>query len=297
MGTTLVLDKNQKRLRRYVRILQLLAETDDKLNKNGIWCWLKKEKLASEPTILYAIRDLQKWGMVDVIKTKRVVPGGKYFKYYKLTRTGIENLITAGVIRTKSVEPTTIKLLLFKYREQLPYADGILDLWPVFIEKKVEDVAERRLASFITGMYGEQLYYYARGIERAGWEPPNVGALAMTNMLIHGIYSSSADDDIETFVDPSSSFVANETFSANTNNDKEKWSQVVDTNEKFQKILIRATLKNAHRLIQKSNEALELLAVNPTRLKEIDPQTYEKFLAELRLLQSKVAIDRSRIQN
>ena len=154
----LALDKKQQKLRRYIRILQLLVETEDQLNKNRIRSKLEGKIFGSEPTILYAIEDLKKWRLIRLIKSNTPVPGGGTLNYYVPTRSGVENLISVGILLTESINQHTVKLLLRKHTNLLPYAAGILELWPLFVEAGLEDYAVRRLAMFIAKFHGEHLY-------------------------------------------------------------------------------------------------------------------------------------------
>jgi len=298
MRRALGLVEEQERVRRYVRILQLLAENEKQLNKNGIWLQLKGNGFGSEPTVLYAIDDLGKWGMVILVKTRRLVPGGKTFNYYKLTRDGIENLICAGVLSTKSISLSTVKLLLQKYRELLPYATQISQLWPIFVEAKVEDIAMKRLAMFIGHFHGEQLYYRVRNPRG----PPIIGSHAISNLKVADLAETfrnlslncTAEDDVEAFLDPHSQFygiAASYQYERGISDDEyHRWIMAVRSNEKLQTILARAALKEAVSHLRSSNGTLKLLADKPIRLSDSDAETYRKLMAEVDLLRSKIVV-------
>lgn len=278
------MDRKEERLRRYVHILWLLAEADTKLNKNGIWLQLKGQGLGSEPTILYAIRDLEKWGMIKEVKTKKIVPGGKTFNYYRLTQSGVENLISAGIIRTKSISRNAVRLLLQKCRELLPYATDILDLWPLFRQAEVEDIAVRRLAMFIVNFHGEQLYYYVLGMA----SPPLVGTRAILKMLAGGSDTRTVDDDVEAFLDPHTSLDSHDAPFPNAEDGFTRWIELVRSSEKLQAIVVRAALKTAYGFMRSNNDTLKLLAVKPISLKDSDAETYRKLVAEIVFLGSTI---------
>jgi hypothetical protein len=296
MVTTLGLDRKEERLRRYVHVLQLLAETDTKLNKNGIWLQLKGQELGSEPTILYAIDDLEKWGMIKEVKTKKIVPGGKTFNYFKLTRTGIENLISAGILLTKSITVSTAKLFLQKYRELLPYAAEISDLWPVFAEAKVEDIGIRRLAIFIRNFHGEQLIHHVRNEYGPFVNALLLGEHEIRNWMADhlrkkGVQSSlqcTADDDVEAFLDPLLSCYRVDASLRNANDELERWITAIGSSEKVQAIVVRIALKQAGKVMQSNNGVLRQLGVKSVTLRIPDVETYGKLMAEIDFLRSRI---------
>jgi hypothetical protein len=87
------------------------------------------------------------------------------------TRTGVENLISAGILLTESINQNTVKLLLQKNTNLLPYAADILELWPLFVEAGLEDYAARRLAMFIAKFHGEHLYNHVYNPSGIQWHP------------------------------------------------------------------------------------------------------------------------------
>jgi DNA-binding PadR family transcriptional regulator len=270
-----------------------LAETDTRLNKNQIWQQLKGQQLGSEPTILYAIDDLQKWDMVKVVKTDRAVPGGNKFNYYTLTPSGVENLISAGIIHTRSISPSTVRSLLQRYQDLLPYAASVSDLWPIFRKEKVEDIAARRLARLFAECHGEQLCdCVVRGLER-----PRGGSHALLNRLReHQLgkkplsLNCSAIDDLEVFVDPDAFLPLFDYLARSPNADVEfkRWLEVVTSNEKLQVIDDRRALKEAEVHMRKTNGILNRLAVKRSNLKDGDVETYTKLIAEVNSIRSKI---------
>jgi hypothetical protein len=299
MARTLVLDKEQQRLGRYVRILRLLAETEHKLNKNQIWRSLKGKGFGSEPTILYAIDDLRKWGMVHLVETPILVTGGNTFNYYNLTPTGVENLICAGVLSTKSISLGMVKFLLEKYRETVPYATQISELWPIFAEAGVEELAVKRLAMFIAVFHGEKLYYYARNPDG----PPIRGPHVWLNMTVgdlaenigHSSLNCTEDDDVEAFLDPCSQFyglgTSYEYEGGVSDKEHQEWIMVIRSNEELQSIVARATLKEALSNLRSSNLALETLSQRRITLKGTDSETYKDVMREIESLRSKIVIE------
>jgi len=292
MRLCLGLAEEKERLRRYVRILQLLAETDNQLNMNGIWRQLEGKGFGSEPTILYAIKDLQKWGMVKRIKTTKVRPGKHLFSYYALTPLGVEDLISSGVVRTGSVHFKTAGFLLRKYRDLLPYATNIADLWPLFSEAKVEDIAIRRLAIFIEYFHGEQLWNHVRGATG----PVLSGEHEMWNWIgdqlrkkgVEYSVQCTADDDVEEFLDPFSTHYRVDTSFRNANDELERWNAAIANNEVLQTIAVRSTLKKAWKAMRSNNDVLRELSVKSVTLRVSDARIYRELIAEVEFLRSKI---------
>ena len=81
----------QHRLTRYLRILRIIAQ--EKVNKYRICKTVEGATEDTEPTILYAIRDLESWGMMNQQKTGKRARGGGEAYYYYLTKVGLASLL------------------------------------------------------------------------------------------------------------------------------------------------------------------------------------------------------------
>jgi hypothetical protein len=293
----LVLDAKQQKLRRYVRILQLLAETEDQLNKNRIRNKLEGKTFGSEPTILYAIDDLRKWRLIRLIKTNTPVPGGGTLNYYVPTRSGVENLISAGVLLTETVRKDTVKLVLQKYSDLLQYADQISELWPIFVESEIEDIAVRRLAMFLAHYHGEHLYN--RVYNPSG--QPIISDHALFNARREGLHKKSdplslnctADDDVEAFLNPNQQFFNLDAPFRYEEDQENRWIATIRGNGKLQAIVARAAVKDAISQLQSSNDALEELSDKPIRLNGRDVGIYRKLTTEIDKLRSKIVTSSS----
>ena len=291
----LVLDEKQRKLRRYIRILQLLVETEAPLNKNRIRSKLEGKIFGSEPIILYAIDDLKKWRLIRLIKTNTPVPGGGTLNYYVPTRTGIENLISAGILLTESINTNTVKLLLQKYTDLLPYATQILELWPLFVEAGLEDYATRRLAMFIAKFHGEHLYNHVYNpseipiiADHALLDAKQKGAARKIGPLS---LNCTASDDIEAFLDPTAYFQNIDTPDRYDEDEAAEWLQLIKHDERLQAIVARATLKDALSTIQMSNGILRELSNKSINLQGKDAEIYKKLSSEFDILSSKIVTE------
>jgi hypothetical protein len=63
------------------------------LHKYGIYKQLKGASLASEPTIIYMVDDLERQGLIRIVYTKHKVQGSKPSRYYDLALAGLVTVI------------------------------------------------------------------------------------------------------------------------------------------------------------------------------------------------------------
>ncbi len=268
------MNKKQKRLRRYVRILRLIAETDKPLNKNQIWTILKPEKIGSEPTILYAIEDLRKWNMLELVKTETRVRGGKTFNYYILTKLGLSNLVTSSIEArlVGFLNNKTFRQLAEKYRKEL----AIFSLWPVFIDAGLEEVARRQLWQFLIIFHGKQLEAL---VYRPNY-PESYGR--------HERFSSSfeseglgctPEEDLQEFMNP-------EWFTAS-----EKWNVAIRSNAELQNLFISGLLNRAHGTMGDINKSLKHVVEGRVKLSRDNLKRYNDLMAEFTLLRDNASLN------
>jgi len=137
-------------------ILVLLANKGP-LNKFHICRELKTH--ASEPTILYAVRDLEANGRVEAVKTDRNARGPTgQSKYYDLTAKGLRTLINP-ILPTKgkhlksklALQESSFRNLAKKYRDFMP---EIFNYWPTFLKIGAENIAIMRLITVVEDLSG-----------------------------------------------------------------------------------------------------------------------------------------------
>jgi DNA-binding PadR family transcriptional regulator len=133
---------------RTMEILLLLAQKGP-LNKYGI-CKVLVPKYGSEPTILYAVRDLteEKRGIgaaIRVAKTERGARGPKgTSNYYDLTPSGLAHLLNAIAWDLKNPGRDFFDFfghLAAKYLDLFP---EIFNLWPAFVDAGIADLFIQR---------------------------------------------------------------------------------------------------------------------------------------------------------
>ena len=281
--------EKRKRLHRYLRILNLVAQTDQ-LNQNQLWKRLDKEnEFGSEPTIIYAIKDLEKWGMLRLVKTTKVVRGGKTFNYYELTRHGLENLIATGY-KTRTITDTTIDILADKYKSRADMLPSILPLWKAFKQSGVlEKTASRRLAMFLAHFHGEQLEQYVRDPNL----PPYYGQHGMKHFLRGSSmkfsegpqYDCTPDDDVEVFLNPISPLYR----LVESRQEVAEWVKAIQQNESLQRIFVRSVLRQAQKIMHENNAGLDLLPVEKVKLGDDSSKLYVELMAEVDILRRKIA--------
>ena len=125
-----------------VAILRLLSENAP-LNKYSICRRLLEEKKldVSEPTIFYAVDDLERAGLIEVVAKKEKVRGGKASKYYDLTKIGLMALMYDTIRQLPADfgedDPAWtslldhISLLAGRYHHLMP---ELFDSWPALVK-------------------------------------------------------------------------------------------------------------------------------------------------------------------
>ena len=284
----------QSMFRRFLRVLQLIAESDDKLNKNAIVEKLADEKLGTEPTARDTIIPLEKLGMIQLVKTNKRLRGGKTFDYYTLTKAGLENLITAASdahLGKTFFNPETFQHLAHKYQDELP----IFRLWGNFRAAGIEDLAWRRLPLFLSIFHGKQLEYlvyrksgsYGKQVKpkqvkrkqskRRVYRPTaslDYGRHGTTNFNKDpSEYECNPEDDEEAFLDPNSVWPS------------DKWRSAIQSNGILRSIFVRSLLKQAKKTLHHVNSELNQV---PKTITGEDSKLCHDLVTEMNALRSKI---------
>jgi predicted transcriptional regulator len=229
---------------RLIRVLQLIADSDEQLNKSKIIEAITLERSTTEQTVRTDLQNLEDWNMIHLERTNRRMRGGLRFSYYRLTSLGLQNLITSaynmhlgGFFNTQ-----TFRHLAHKYQGELT----IFGLWDTFQAAGVEDMARRRLPVFLLIFHGQQLEHYVYHASGS----PDCGLHGTKNWLKDaGEYECTPDDDVEAFLDP---YLLRP---------DDTWLAAVSANEILRSIYIRSLVKQAARIMRHANRGLRHVPV------------------------------------
>lgn len=129
----------RKMLRRRVNILRLLAEKGP-LNTYRICEHFVQGKAGSEPTILYAVRDLREMHCIRAARIDNKSRGVKPSEHYDLTLAGLLVLIKS--LLDNEGGHRFLEHLATKYRNLMP---SVFDVWAAIRDAGIADLAFRRL--------------------------------------------------------------------------------------------------------------------------------------------------------
>lgn len=126
-------------------ILRVLSE-EGPVNKYRI-CKRLESNMGSEPTILYAVSELEKDGFIKVIETKDKVRGGKPSKLYDLSILGVTKLLAEQLKEKYDFE--FVDHVAKKYRHLIP---DLFAAWPAIVQAGLGDEIMPALADHIEWM-------------------------------------------------------------------------------------------------------------------------------------------------
>jgi hypothetical protein len=131
-------------LKRWTRILYVLAMEEKPLNPYKVWNKLVKEEVATQPTIRGDLEDMLQKTLVKTVDTDQKARGGRPSEYYDLTLLGLASVVCRyDELGNKVEDPHQFAShVAKKYRDLLP---PIFDLWPEFVREKVNHLAWREL--------------------------------------------------------------------------------------------------------------------------------------------------------
>jgi hypothetical protein len=205
-----------------------------------IWKALGDKTGESEPTILYAIKDLEEWGFIRRVTTEKRARGGEKSYHYELTRVGLEGLIP---IVSGRDEERFFGNFATKYRRFLP---GICNLLPIFERAGAGGIARRRLRLFSTHFHGDPLlnYVYDRLRDKRPFFYGEHGLKRDEKEYANGhFYRCTDQEDTEDFVNPLG--IYRFSYYKGADQDQKKWLEIVRSNELLLAATIGAGLREA----------------------------------------------------
>jgi DNA-binding PadR family transcriptional regulator len=113
-----------------------------------------KSDAGTQPTILTAVRELEKEGLILMVERNRKARGGKPSRYYELSKWGLVTLIA----RYDQKPPLNFQHLAQKYLELYPQ---VLSLWPAIIRAGIEDLAKKKLQSSFRKLHDHLSYVWS----------------------------------------------------------------------------------------------------------------------------------------
>jgi DNA-binding PadR family transcriptional regulator len=243
--------KEQTRLRRYYRILLLVSGSEVPLNKYMIWKDLEQKTRESEPTILYAIRDLEEWGFIRRLTSEKRARGGGKSYHYELTRLGLEGLIP---LVDRHDEEKFFKDFAVKYRKLLPEICKVL---PIFEKAGIRrgEIAWR-LRSFSTYFHGDPLRYYVDDPFRDK-RPVYYGVHGRNNEKEYAsgqFYRCTDLEDAQEFVNPFGHFQF--FYYRGADEDQKKLLEIVRSNETLLALAIQGGLREAQSYADRAHSVM-----------------------------------------
>ena len=125
--------------KRTLAILRALCEHGP-LNKYGICKWIGAE-WGSEPTILYAVRDLEEDEYVEVVRIDQDARGGQPSKYYNVSLLGLAKVISR--LKDEPGDHSLLDHIANNYKTKLPQ---VFEHWPFLRKSGIMDVVRHNLA-------------------------------------------------------------------------------------------------------------------------------------------------------
>ena len=261
------MERQLTRLRRYYRILLLVSDGEVPFNKYMIWKALEEKTGESEPTILYAIKDLEEWGFIRRVTVEKKARGGGKSYHYELTRLGLEGLIPLVSGRD---EERFFKDFATKYGGLLP---GICNVLPIF-----EKAGWRRggvggiawmLRTFSVRFHGDPLrnYVYDPFRDKQPFFYGVHGRRRDEKEYASGqFYGCTDQEDAQEFVNPYRIF----RFSLyeGVDEDQKKWLEIVRSNEPLLALAIQASLREAQSHADRAHDVMTDLHEEAKPLKD-----------------------------
>jgi hypothetical protein len=110
------------------------------LNKYGI-CKSLGAEWGSEPTILYAVRDLEEDGYIEVVKIDKSARGGQPSKYYDVSLPGLAKVVSR--LKDEAGDLSLLDQIANKYKTKIPQ---IFEQWPSLHKTGIMHVVRQNLA-------------------------------------------------------------------------------------------------------------------------------------------------------
>jgi DNA-binding Lrp family transcriptional regulator len=221
----------------------LVSDGEVPFNKYKIWKALRRTG-ESEPTILYAIKDLEEWGFIRRVTTKKKARGGGKSYHYELTRLGLEGLIPLVDSRD---EERFFKDFATKYRGLLP---DICKVLPIFEKAGVDRGGVGgmawRLRLFSSHFHGNPLrnYVYDPFRDKQPFFYGAHGRSRYDKEYASGqFYGCTHQEDAQEFVNPYGIFRLS--YYEGADEDQKKWLEIVRSNEPLLALAIQASLREA----------------------------------------------------
>jgi DNA-binding PadR family transcriptional regulator len=218
------------------RILKFLA-LNGPANRYAI---RKSKETAAQPTILAAIKNLDKQGLIQG-STERSTRSGKISKHYDLTLIGLVYLVShIEGFTNKKDRNEFFKCLAVKYRALIP---GVFELWSASQEVGKGDEAVQRLFLLCRSLWT---------MHEDGFQDSEIENIALENAA-------------ELFLDP---FLIHRQFMQYgevvgliSEGTESGWMDAVNKNEVLKDAMVSTVLTGVERSVRRANSALHQLSV------------------------------------
>jgi len=259
-----------------IAVLRWLAE-EGPINKYRVSEALSRRLHVSMNTILYAVLDVEKRGLIRIDHSKPARGLSGFSNYYDLSLAGLLYLISH--IRDLGLTGDTDRNNLFrhlavKYHSLIP---GVFDLWHACLEAGGEDEAIQRLFLFCKSLW----LAIERGMDDVGAE-----AIAKEN---------SAEFFLDPFLIRQAFFQDIEMMALQFKGIDESWIEIVRKNERLRKRTAAAIVSEVERFVSRANSVLKALPANeiavedPNRLRVLQTEIEELSFA-VRMLEDASAL-------